>query len=137
MRFSFRGEKCLWILGFGVPSKPNPSSGPLKLGSPEPLEGSSTLNVDFVGYDRRCIHFDVGGFSTDSLLFYSGLWPAMPSGPPTSGFEKDFSMGWVVARRPPILIAKYLLPVLHKIGELIAVTGRFLMAETPPKKHRP
>ncbi len=44
----FLGDGSLWILGFGVPSKPNHSSGPLKSTLPGPREGSSILNVDLV-----------------------------------------------------------------------------------------
>ncbi len=43
------GRKAsLWILGFGVPSRRNPLSGPLKSTLPGPREGSSILNVDLV-----------------------------------------------------------------------------------------
>ncbi len=45
IRFPFGGEGSLWILGFGVPSKPNPSSGALKSALPGPREGSSILNA--------------------------------------------------------------------------------------------
>jgi hypothetical protein len=41
-------EGSLWILGFGVRSRPHPSSGPLKSTLPGPREGSSILEVDFV-----------------------------------------------------------------------------------------
>ncbi len=46
--FPFWGESSLWILGSGVPSRPNPSSGALKSTLPGPWEGSSILNVDLV-----------------------------------------------------------------------------------------
>ncbi len=46
--FPFLGEVSPWILGFGVPSKSNPSSGPLKSALPGPREGSMILNVDLV-----------------------------------------------------------------------------------------
>ncbi len=42
------GEGSLWILGFGVASRPNPASGVLKSTLPEPRDGSSILNVDLV-----------------------------------------------------------------------------------------
>jgi hypothetical protein len=48
IRFLFGGEGSLWILGFGVPSRPNASSGPLKSTLPGPREGSSILNIDLV-----------------------------------------------------------------------------------------
>ena len=47
-RFLFWGERSLWILGFRVHSRPNPSSGALKSTLPGPREGSSILNVDLV-----------------------------------------------------------------------------------------
>ncbi len=48
IRFLFWGEGSLWILGFGVPSRPNPSSGVAKSTLPVPRERSSILNVDLV-----------------------------------------------------------------------------------------
>jgi hypothetical protein len=48
IRFPFWGEGPLWISGFGVLSRPNPSSGALKLTLPGPQEGASILNVDLV-----------------------------------------------------------------------------------------
>ncbi len=48
IRFFFGGEGSLWILGFGVPSRPNPSSGALKSTLPGPREGSSILNAHLV-----------------------------------------------------------------------------------------
>ncbi len=50
IRFPFWGEGSLWILGFGVPSGPNPSSGVLKSTLPGPREGSSSY-----GHVRRCM----------------------------------------------------------------------------------
>ncbi len=48
IRFLCFGEGSLWILGFGVPSRPNPFSGALKSTLPGPGEGSSILNVHLV-----------------------------------------------------------------------------------------
>jgi hypothetical protein len=47
-KVSFWGEGALWILGFGVPSRPNPWSGHRKSTLPGPREGSSILNADLV-----------------------------------------------------------------------------------------
>ncbi len=47
-KVSLSGGGSLWILGFGVPSRPIPSSGALKSTLPGPREGSSILNVDLV-----------------------------------------------------------------------------------------
>ena len=47
-RFPFWGEGSLWILGLGVHSRPNPSSGAVKLTLPGPREGSSILNAHLV-----------------------------------------------------------------------------------------
>jgi hypothetical protein len=48
IRFRFRGEGSLWILGFKVPSRPNPLSGAVKSALPGPREGSSILNAHLV-----------------------------------------------------------------------------------------
>ena len=48
IRFPFWGEGSLWILGFGVPSRPNPLSGAVKSVVPGPREGSSILNAHLV-----------------------------------------------------------------------------------------
>ncbi len=45
------GMGSFWILGFGVPSRPNPSSGALKSTLPGPREGLSILNADLVAVD--------------------------------------------------------------------------------------
>ena len=47
-RFHFWGEGSLRILGFGVPSRPNPSSGALNSTLPGPREGTSILNAHLV-----------------------------------------------------------------------------------------
>ncbi len=48
IRFLFWGEGSLCVLGFGVPSRPNPSSGAVKSTLPGPREGSSILNAHLV-----------------------------------------------------------------------------------------
>ncbi len=49
IRFPFwGGEGSLWILGLGVPSRPNPSSGAVKSTLPGPREGSLILNSHLV-----------------------------------------------------------------------------------------
>ncbi len=45
-KVSFFREGSLWILSFGVPSRPNPSSGGVNSTLLGPREGSSILNVD-------------------------------------------------------------------------------------------
>ncbi len=55
-KVSFLGEGPLWIFGFGVPSRPNPSSGALKSTLPVPREGSSILNADLVVVTAAVFH---------------------------------------------------------------------------------
>ena len=52
IRFPFWGEGSLWILGFGVPSRPDPSSEAVKSTLPGSPEESSILNADLARCNR-------------------------------------------------------------------------------------